>query len=210
MAWIGIVAESVPGETRVSATPETVGKLIGLGYAVRVESGAGLGSSFTDAAYEGAGASIGTRAEAWDSEIVLKVNAPSSDEIALLAQGATLVGLISPSLSPELLELLAVRPITVLAMDAVPRISRAQSLDVLSSMANIAGYRAVVEAAHAVRALLHRPGDRSGKGPSCEGAGCGGRGCRACGDRGGGESGCDRPGHGPSARGSRSGAVTWR
>ena len=82
------------------------------------------------------------------ADIVLKVNAPSDDEIAALRDGATLVSLISPALNPELVEKLAARPITVLAMDAVPRISRAQSLDVLSSMANIAGYRAVVEAAH--------------------------------------------------------------
>ncbi|MBE9622378.1 NAD(P)(+) transhydrogenase (Re/Si-specific) subunit alpha, partial [Mycolicibacterium smegmatis] len=82
------------------------------------------------------------------ADVVMKVNAPSEGEIAALGDGATLVGLISPALRPDLVEQLAARPITVLAMDAVPRISRAQSLDVLSSMANIAGYRAVVEAAH--------------------------------------------------------------
>jgi NAD(P) transhydrogenase subunit alpha len=145
MSVVGVVAESAAGETRVAATPETVGKLIGLGYEVVVESGAGEAASFTDDAYAEAGATIG---DAWGSEIVFKVNAPSSEEIAKLADGATLVSLISPALKPELVDELATRPITVLAMDAVPRISRAQSLDVLSSMANIAGYRAVIEAAN--------------------------------------------------------------
>ena len=95
--------------------------------------------------YEEAGASVGAP---WDADVVLKVNAPDSAEIAALRDGATLISLISPALKPELVEQLATRPITVLAMDAVPRISRAQSLDVLSSMANIAGYRAVIEAAN--------------------------------------------------------------
>ncbi|MBX7449108.1 Re/Si-specific NAD(P)(+) transhydrogenase subunit alpha [Mycolicibacterium sp. 3033] len=142
---IGIPRESLPGETRVAATPQTVGQLLKLGYEVAVESGAGAAASFSDAAYTEAGATIG---DPWSGDIVLKVNAPNDYEIALLRDGATLISLISPALKPELVEKLSSRPITVLAMDAVPRISRAQSLDVLSSMANIAGYRAVVEAAH--------------------------------------------------------------
>jgi NAD(P) transhydrogenase subunit alpha len=142
---IGVVAESATGETRVAATPATVRQLLKLGYEVVVESEAGTASGFTDEAYAEAGAAVG---DAWQADVVLKVNAPSSEEIARLREGATLIGLISPALKPELLEELAARPITVLAMDAVPRISRAQSLDVLSSMANIAGYRAVIEAAH--------------------------------------------------------------
>ena len=145
---IGIPRESLPGETRVAATPQTVGQLIKLGYTVVVESGAGAASSFADGAYVDAGADIGTSDQTWASDVVLKVNAPDDNEIKSLRDGATLVGLISPALKPELVEKLSTRPITVLAMDAVPRISRAQSLDVLSSMANIAGYRAVVEAAH--------------------------------------------------------------
>ncbi|KMO70613.1 Re/Si-specific NAD(P)(+) transhydrogenase subunit alpha [Mycolicibacterium chlorophenolicum] len=142
---IGIPRESLPGETRVAATPQTVTQLLKLGYQVAVESGAGAASSFSDEAFAEAGAEIG---DPWQADVVLKVNAPNDYEIALLRDGATLVSLISPALKPELLEKLSGRPITVLAMDAVPRISRAQSLDVLSSMANIAGYRAVVEAAH--------------------------------------------------------------
>lgn len=145
---IGIPRESLPGETRVAATPQTVGQLIKLGYEVVVESGAGAASSFSDEAYAEAGASIAATDEVLSSDVVLKVNAPNSAEIAALRDGATLIGLISPALKPELVEELSSRRITVLAMDAVPRISRAQSMDVLSSMANIAGYRAVVEAAH--------------------------------------------------------------
>lgn len=146
---IAIPRESQPGETRVAATPQTVGQVIKLGYSVVVESGAGAASSFSDAAYVEAGAEIGSPEEALSADVVLKVNAPDNDEIAALKDGATLVSLISPALNPDLVEKLSARPITVLAMDAVPRISRAQSLDVLSSMANIAGYRAIVEAAHA-------------------------------------------------------------
>jgi NAD(P) transhydrogenase subunit alpha len=142
---VGVAAESTPGETRVAATPASVRQILALGYHVVVESGAGTASGFSDDAYAEAGARIG---EAWRADVVLKVNAPSPEEIGRLREGATLVGLISPGLDPELVDDLARRPITVLAMDAVPRISRAQSLDVLSSMANIAGYRAVIEAAH--------------------------------------------------------------
>ncbi|MFM9594850.1 Re/Si-specific NAD(P)(+) transhydrogenase subunit alpha [Streptomyces scabiei] len=143
---IGVPAESTPGETRVAATPVTVRRLVALGYDVAVEPGAGASSRFSDAAYEEAGARLG---DPWAAEIVLKVNGPSTEEIGRLRDGATLIALIGPAHHAELVDELARRPVTVLAMDAVPRISRAQSLDVLSSMANIAGYRAVVEAAHA-------------------------------------------------------------
>jgi NAD(P) transhydrogenase subunit alpha len=145
---IGIVTESLPGETRVAATPATVEKLIALGYDVVVEEGAGALASFPDHAYVTAGATMLSTDETWWSDIVLKVNAPSSAEIARLRDNTTIVSLLAPALHPELVDELAARPITALAMDAVPRISRAQSMDVLSSMANIAGYRAVVEAAH--------------------------------------------------------------
>jgi len=142
---IGVVAESAAEENRVAATPSTVRGLLALGYEVVVESGAGSASDFSDEAYTEAGASTG---DAWAADIVLKVNAPSTAEIAQLRDGATLVGLLAPAQRPELLEALSSRPVTALALDAVPRISRAQSMDVLSSMANIAGYRAVIEAAH--------------------------------------------------------------
>jgi NAD(P) transhydrogenase subunit alpha len=145
---IGVPRETRARETRVAATPKTVTQLVGLGYDVVVESGAGHAASFDDEAYAAVGARIVDRAEAWGSEIVHKVNAPSDDEIPGLRSGATLVSVMAPALSPDLLERLRAAGVTALAMDAVPRISRAQSLDVLSSMANIAGYRAVVEAAH--------------------------------------------------------------
>ena len=147
MTRIGIVTEQ-PGETRVAATPQTAGKLRALGYDITVETGAGHGSSFPDASYEASGASIVDRDTAWSADIVLKVAAPTGAEIALLQPGAVLIGVLAPALSPDLLSALAERGVTTLAMDAVPRISRAQSMDVLSSMANIAGYRAVVEAAN--------------------------------------------------------------
>ena len=147
MTRIGIVAEQ-EGETRVAATPATTTKLLGLGYEVVVERGAGERSAFPDTAYAEAGATLVDGDEAWASPIVFKVDAPTQAEIDRLSDGATVIGLMSPALRPDLREALSTRGITALAMDAVPRISRAQSLDVLSSMANIAGYRAVVEAAH--------------------------------------------------------------
>ncbi|WP_020121620.1 Re/Si-specific NAD(P)(+) transhydrogenase subunit alpha [Streptomyces canus] len=142
---VGVVAESVSGETRVAATPATARLLLGLGYEVVVESGAGEASGFDDQAYADVGARI---AEAWEADVVLKVNAPTEAEIRRLRRGAVVVALLAPAQDPELLQALADAGVTALALDAVPRISRAQSMDVLSSMANIAGYRAVIEAAH--------------------------------------------------------------
>lgn len=147
MAVIGIVREPA-GEARVSATPATIASLGKLGHTVRVERGAGGAASYPDREYEAAGAALVDRAEAWGSEVVLAITAPGAEEIALLSDDATLIALLSPALRPDLVESLAQRGITAVALDAVPRISRAQSMDVLSSMANIAGYRAVVEAAH--------------------------------------------------------------
>ena len=147
MTRIGIVAER-PGEARVAGTPATVAKLRALGYEVVVETEAGAASAFPDAAFAEAGALVVPRAEAWHADVVLKVDPPTPGEVALLADGATLIALLSPALRPDVRESLAGRGITALALDAVPRISRAQSMDVLSSMANISGYRAVIEAAH--------------------------------------------------------------
>ncbi|WP_029145329.1 Re/Si-specific NAD(P)(+) transhydrogenase subunit alpha [Microbacterium luticocti] len=144
---IGIVIEP-DDENRVAATPATVARIRKLGYDVVVQAAAGARSSFPDAAYADAGASVTDAADAWSSDVVLKVAAPDDAEIERLRPGAVLVALLSPALRPELLARLAARGVTALALDAVPRISRAQSMDVLSSMANIAGYRAVVEAAH--------------------------------------------------------------
>ena len=142
---IGVLKEASSGERRVSGTPDTVRKLLKLGYDVVVDTDAGVASSFSDEAYVEAGASVG---DAVRADVVFGVNPPSSEQLGRMKEGATLVSLLSPALDPDLVEDLSRRPITAMAMDAVPRISRAQSLDVLSSMANIAGYRAVVEAAH--------------------------------------------------------------
>jgi len=147
MALVGVVAEQ-PGESRVAATPETVKKIVALGYKEVVQKGAGAQASFPDSAYVASGAKIVTAVAAWKADVVLKVAAPTNVEVQRMRKGGILVGLLSPAFQPKLLKTLAKRGVTALAMDAVPRISRAQSMDVLSSMANIAGYRAVVEAAN--------------------------------------------------------------
>lgn len=145
---IGVPKERLPNEARVAATPKTVEQLLKLGFSVAIEQQAGKAASFEDSAYQQAGATLVDRQQALQADIVLKVNAPDDEEIALLREGSTLISFIWPAQNPQLMEKLAARNINVMAMDAVPRISRAQSLDALSSMANIAGYRAVVEAAH--------------------------------------------------------------
>ena len=146
---IGIPLEVAPGENRVAATPRTVTQLIGLGYDVIVESGAGARAALPDEAFREVGSVVGTAAEAWGSDVVLAVNPPTDDQIATLRPGAVLVAFLWPRQDGALTERLAARGVTALSMDMVPRTSRAQALDALSSMANISGYRAVVEAAHA-------------------------------------------------------------
>jgi NAD(P) transhydrogenase subunit alpha len=147
---IGVPRESFPGERRVATVPEVAEKLIKQGFRVVVEAGAGDTAQISDEAYRAAGAEIiEDRARLWAmSDMVFKVRGPNAEEVGLLREGATLVSFIWPAQNPELLQQLAARKVTVLAMDSVPRISRAQKLDALSSMANIAGYRAVIEAAH--------------------------------------------------------------
>ncbi len=147
---IGIPKEVFPGEKRVATVPDVVQKLIKLGFTVAVQSGAGDAASISDDAYRAAGATIiADAAGLWSaSDIVFKVRAPNHDELQLLRDGGTLVSFIWPAQNPDLLQALAAKKATVLAMDSVPRISRAQKLDALSSMANIGGYRAVIEAAH--------------------------------------------------------------
>ncbi|WGX97343.1 Re/Si-specific NAD(P)(+) transhydrogenase subunit alpha [Nocardioides sp. L-11A] len=145
---IGIPRESKQGETLVAATAKTVTQLTNLGYDVIVESGAGDLADQPDSAFTEAGVRVGTTQEVWAADVVVKVNAPTDEEIGRLRRGATIISMMAPGRSPELLEKLQAQGVTALAMDAVPRISRAQSMDVLSSMANVAGYRAVVESAH--------------------------------------------------------------
>lgn len=143
---IGVPRETKPGERRVAATPTTVARLIKLGYAVAVERDAGSLASFSDEAFSGAGAEVVD--SVWDADVILKINAPTAAEVDRMRNGQILASLLSPAINPELVEALRAQGVTALAMDAVPRISRAQSLDVLSSMANIGGYRAVLEAAN--------------------------------------------------------------
>ncbi len=153
---IGIPREVYPGERRVAASPESVKQFIKLGFTVVVESNAGQEANFADDVYTGAGATIAPDAKALygTADIILKVRAPmlppksKVHEAEMLRAGTTLISFIWPAQNKELMDQLAARQITVLAMDSVPRMSRAQKLDALSSMGNIAGYRAVIEAAH--------------------------------------------------------------
>lgn len=170
---LGVPKESKAGETRVAATPKTVDQLIKLGYDVVVEPGAGQASAYPDQGYVDAGASLAPAAEVWASDIVAKVNAPSDEEVPQLGSGTILASLLAPALNPEKVEALRVRGVTAMAMDAVPRISRAQSLDVLSSMANIAGYRAVVESAHEFGGLFTGQVTAAGKVPPAKVLVCG-------------------------------------
>jgi NAD(P) transhydrogenase subunit alpha len=145
---LGIVQETRPGERRVAASPNVVGKWVKAGWGVSVERSAGVAASYPDAQYEAAGATIVDRAAAWSTDIVLKVRPPEPAEIAQMREGACLISFLFPAQSEDLVAKLAARKLTVLAMDQVPRISRAQKMDALSSMANISGYRAVIEAAN--------------------------------------------------------------
>lgn len=165
---IGIPKESAPGEKRVACVPEVVEKLIKLGFSVNVEQGAGDAANFSDDAYRAAGAVILPAApDVWaSSEIVFKVRAPSREEVALMRQGGMLVGFIWPAQNPSLMEQLAAKQATVLAIDALPRqLSRAQKMDALTSMAGISGYRAVIEAAHAFGRFLNGQITAAGKVP---------------------------------------------
>jgi H+-translocating NAD(P) transhydrogenase subunit alpha len=143
---IGVPLETAAGETRVAATPETVKKLKAQGHVLRVQSGAGIAASVTDEAYAAAGAEIVDRAGAFGAELVLKVRAPSVDELPLLKTGTALVGMLNP-FDREGLQRLAEAGLTSFALEAAPRTTRAQSMDVLSSQANLAGYKAIMIAA---------------------------------------------------------------
>ncbi|WP_439258704.1 Re/Si-specific NAD(P)(+) transhydrogenase subunit alpha [Lonepinella sp. BR2930] len=145
---IGVPRELLDNESRVAATPKTVQQIQKLGFDVIVEHDAGFKASFEDQAFIDAGAKVGSAQDVWNADLIFKVNAPTDTEIALIKQGATLVSFIWPAQNPELMQKLSEKKINVLAMDSVPRISRAQALDALSSMANISGYRAVIEAAN--------------------------------------------------------------
>ncbi len=147
---IGVPKEIFPGERRVATVPEVVKKLIKLGFTVNIQSGAGFGAQFSDDAFSSVGATVYDGADKLyaSSDIIFKVRAPDFDEVSKLRPGLTLISFIWPAQNSELLKKLSEKKVTVLAMDCVPRISRAQKMDALSSMANIGGYRAVIEAAH--------------------------------------------------------------
>lgn len=165
---IGVPREIFPGEKRVATVPEVVEKLAKLGFQVVVESGAGDAANFSDDAYRASGAEVVNGAAAlWAaSDIVFKVRAPSADEVALMREGTTLISFIWPAQNPELMQQLAARKVTVLAIDCLPRtLSRAQKMDALTSMAGVSGYRAVVEAANAFGRFFNGQITAAGKVP---------------------------------------------
>ncbi|MDQ0572814.1 NAD(P) transhydrogenase subunit alpha [Variovorax paradoxus] len=143
---IGVPAETTAGETRVAVTPETVKKLVTAGHTIRVQSGAGVAASVTDAAYQAAGAEITDVAGAFGADMVLKVRTPGDAETALMKPGTVVIGMLNP-FDAAGLQRLATAGLTAFALEAAPRTTRAQSMDVLSSQANIAGYKAVIIAA---------------------------------------------------------------
>jgi len=145
---IGIPKESLSGENRVACSPSSASALIKLGFEVVVQKSAGTKASFDEQAYIDSGATVVTKKKCWQSDVIFKVNAPTLDEVELMKEGAHLVSFIAPAQTPELLTQLASKSITTFAMEMVPRMTRSQSMDALSSMANIAGYRAVIEATH--------------------------------------------------------------
>ena len=161
---IGVPCEPAD-QPRAAASPQTVERMIRLGYEVLVESGAGARAQFPDEAYEAAGASLAGGARVWGCEVVVSASAPAEEHLALMSRGAILICRLDPARHPELLESLRERGITALALDVVPRISRAQPLDVLSSQANLAGYRAVIEAASHLGRLFSGQVTAAGKFP---------------------------------------------
>jgi NAD(P) transhydrogenase subunit alpha len=145
---IGIPKETLSGENRVASAPTAIAALLKLGFEVQIQKGCGTKASFPDQEFIDAGASVVTKKNVWQSDIIFKVNPPNIEEIASMKDGAHLISFIAPAQSPVLLEALKDKEITTLAMEMVPRMTRSQSMDALSSMANIAGYRAVIEATH--------------------------------------------------------------
>src|SRR5689334_20191614 len=147
MAVIAVTKERRAGETRVAATPETVKKLIAGGFEVVVEAGAGAGASMADADYEAAGAKIAKTAKeaASKADVLFKVRGPEADEIAALKKGAFVAALLNPYNEKATVQALAKAGVSAFAMEFIPRITRAQVMDALSSQANLAGYRAVIE-----------------------------------------------------------------
>jgi len=150
---IGVPLENKSGEYRVAATPETVKKYISAGHEVLVESNAGLAASVPDTAYQAVGASIGTSADVFACDMILKVRAPSDNELSQMKSGTVLIGMLDP-FDNAMIAAMAAKGITAFALEAAPRTTRAQSMDVLSSQANIAGYKAVMVASNAYQRFM--------------------------------------------------------
>jgi NAD(P) transhydrogenase subunit alpha len=162
---IGVPKETLPLERRVAATPESVKKLVDLGLELVIERSAGLASGFSDAAYEAAGGKIVDRADALGADVVVHVRPPTAADIAMMKAGAINVSHVQPERHPELPELFAKQKVTALALERVPRVTRAQKMDVLSSMANLAGYRAIVEAAECYQGFFSKQVTAAGSTP---------------------------------------------
>ncbi len=210
---IGVPREIFPGEKRVATVPEVVEKLIKLGFAVSVESGAGDAANCSDDSYRAAGARIvDTAAALWaGSDIVFKVCVPTAAEVEMMREGGILIGFIWPAQNPELMQQLTAKKATVLAIDSLPRmLSRAQKMDALTSQAGVAGYRAVIEAANAFGRFFAGQITAAGKVPPAKvfiaGAGVAGSGRH----RHGGRSGRHRAGQRHPGRSGRSGHLDGR
>jgi len=165
---IGVPRETAAGEKRVATVPEVVEKLIKLGFSVALESGAGTAANFSDESYRAAGAEVfDTATKLWAAaDVVFKVRAPTAEEVALMHEGQTLISFVWPAQNAELMQQLAARKVTVLAIDSLPRmLSRAQKMGALTSMAGISGYRAVVEAAGAFGRFFNGQVTAAGKIP---------------------------------------------
>ncbi|MEK7240945.1 MAG: Re/Si-specific NAD(P)(+) transhydrogenase subunit alpha [Gemmatimonadota bacterium] len=165
---VGVPRETLPGERRVAATPDSVKKLVMLGFDVIIEHDAGLFAGFDDASYGAAGATLADRARTWSSAIIAKVRPPDDDEVARLTAGQTIISYLYPAFNTDLLGKLSARGVSALGMDQVPRITRAQKVDALSSMGNLSGYRAVIEAVNVMQRPLRGQSTAAGKIHPCK------------------------------------------
>jgi len=165
---VGVPKEEAPGERRVAATPESVKRLRSLGFSVTVEHGAGLAAGFADEAYRAEGADVGDRASVWSADVITKIRAPLEAEIGRLAPGQTVISYLYPAQNADLVERLCAAGVTAIGMDQVPRTTRAQKVDALSSMGNLSGYRAVIEAVNVLQRPLSGQTTAAGKIPPCK------------------------------------------
>lgn len=160
---VGVPRETLPGERRVAATPDSVKKLVKLGFDVTIEQDAGLAAGFDDASYAAAGATLADRAGTWSSDIIAKVRPPGDDEVDRLTAGQTIISYLYPAFNTDLVGKMSARGVSALGMDQVPRITRAQKVDALSSMGNLSGYRAVIEAVNVMQRPLRGQSTAAGK-----------------------------------------------